>query len=276
MRKSRTGFSCLPQGVPGPPEQALGRLAPGCDNDAWQHQEEPDRRAERGSRRGSRRRGRCAPSAGRTWSRWPATCSRRRAIAPRPCARSRTPPGSCPAACTTTSTPRSRSATRSCRASSTRYSATTAPRSPRPRARGPCSSRSCARPAAPSPSTGRPWPCCSTTGIYFATQPRFAYLPKALREIERIWISQLELGKQAGLFRADLDAKLTYRLLRDVLWIPAQWRRTRGYSTEQVVDGFLRILFDGIVAGAGSPQGLRDPRSPGVAVTLAPSKRLVD
>ena len=87
---------------------------------------------------------------------------------------------------------------------------------------------------------------------YFATQPRFAYLPKALREIERIWIGQLELGKQASLFRTDLDAKLTYRLLQDVLWVPAQWRRTRGYSTDQVVDGFLQILFDGISAGAPS------------------------
>jgi TetR/AcrR family transcriptional regulator, cholesterol catabolism regulator len=85
---------------------------------------------------------------------------------------------------------------------------------------------------------------------YFATQPRFAYLPKALREIERIWVGQLEAGKESGLFRADLDAKLTYRLLRDVLWIPEQWRRTRGYSTDQVVDAFLRILFDGIASRA--------------------------
>ena len=80
---------------------------------------------------------------------------------------------------------------------------------------------------------------------YFAAQPRFAYLPRALREIERIWVSQLEAGKESGLFRADLDSKLTYRLLRDVLWIPEQWRRTRGYSTDQVVDGVLRILFAG-------------------------------
>jgi AcrR family transcriptional regulator len=87
---------------------------------------------------------------------------------------------------------------------------------------------------------------------FFAAHPRFAYLPKALREIERIWITQLELGKQAGLFRADLDAKLTYRLLRDVLWIPEQWQRTRGYRADQVVDGFLRILFDGIAA---TPRG---------------------
>ena len=85
---------------------------------------------------------------------------------------------------------------------------------------------------------------------HFASQPRFTYLPKALREIERIWITQLEAGKQAGLFRADLDPKLTYRLLQDVLWIPAQWRRTHGYSSDQVIDGFLRMLFDGIAAAA--------------------------
>jgi TetR/AcrR family transcriptional regulator, cholesterol catabolism regulator len=83
---------------------------------------------------------------------------------------------------------------------------------------------------------------------YFSTQPRFTYLGKALREIEQVWITQLELGARAGLFRPDLDAKLTYRLLRHVLWIPAQWRRTGGYSTDQVVDGLLRILFDGIAA----------------------------
>jgi AcrR family transcriptional regulator len=89
---------------------------------------------------------------------------------------------------------------------------------------------------------------------YFSTQPRFSYLPEALREIEQIWFSQLEAGKQAGLFRADLDAKLTYRLMRDVLWIPAQWGRTSGYATDQVVDGFLRILFGGIAAsGASDP-----------------------
>ena len=81
---------------------------------------------------------------------------------------------------------------------------------------------------------------------YFAAAPRFGYLRKALRDIERIWITQLELGIQAGVFRADLDPRLTYRLLRDVLWIPAQWHRTGGYSTDQVADALLRLLFDGI------------------------------
>jgi TetR/AcrR family transcriptional regulator, cholesterol catabolism regulator len=83
---------------------------------------------------------------------------------------------------------------------------------------------------------------------YFSTQHRFAYLRKALNEIERTWIAQFERGKEAGVFRADLDARLTYRLLRDVLWIPSQWGATGGYTTEQVADAILRLLFDGILS----------------------------
>jgi TetR/AcrR family transcriptional regulator, cholesterol catabolism regulator len=78
---------------------------------------------------------------------------------------------------------------------------------------------------------------------YRAGRPRFAYPLRALREIERIWATQLEAGKESGLFRADLDARLTYRLLRDILWIPEQWRRTRGYSTDQVADGAYARAF---------------------------------
>jgi AcrR family transcriptional regulator len=81
---------------------------------------------------------------------------------------------------------------------------------------------------------------------YFSGQPRFGYLRKALQEFEKIWITQLERGKKTGVFRADLDAKLTYRLLRDVLWIPVHWQPGGRWATEQVVDAFLRLLFDGI------------------------------
>jgi len=85
---------------------------------------------------------------------------------------------------------------------------------------------------------------------YFSTQPRFAYMRKDLREIEQIWIAQLERGKQAGVFRPDLDVKLTYRLLRDILWLPMSWRQASGFSTDQVVDALLRLLFDGITSPA--------------------------
>jgi AcrR family transcriptional regulator len=86
---------------------------------------------------------------------------------------------------------------------------------------------------------------------YFSTQPRFAYMRKELREIEQIWIAQLEHGKESGVFRPDLDVKLTYRLLRDILWLPMNWRQAGGFSTDQVVDALLRLLFNGITSPAG-------------------------
>src|SRR5262249_22736948 len=76
---------------------------------------------------------------------------------------------------------------------------------------------------------------------YFNSHPRFGYLRKALREVEQTWVSQLERGVAEGAFRADLDPVLTYRLLRDVLWIPAAWHRSGGYGTDQVVDAFLAL-----------------------------------
>jgi AcrR family transcriptional regulator len=81
---------------------------------------------------------------------------------------------------------------------------------------------------------------------YFFTHPRFSYLRAALTEIEQIWTGQLELGKSLGVFRGDLDAKLTYRLLRDVLWLPSRWRVPEGYAQARVDDALVGLLFDGI------------------------------
>jgi AcrR family transcriptional regulator len=83
---------------------------------------------------------------------------------------------------------------------------------------------------------------------YFAAHPRFSYLRKAVNEIERTWVTQLERGQESGMFRADLDPRLTYRLLRDVLWIPSQWRVAGGYSTDQVAEALLQLLFHGITS----------------------------
>jgi TetR/AcrR family transcriptional regulator, cholesterol catabolism regulator len=95
---------------------------------------------------------------------------------------------------------------------------------------------------------------------YFSTQPRFAYLRTDLREIERIWMTQLQRGVDAGLFRADLDVKITYRLLRDILWLPMNALQAGGFGTDQVVDSFLRLLFDGITSPAARAKAGRAGR----------------
>lgn len=109
---------------------------------------------------------------------------------------------------------------------------------------------------------------------YFSSQPRFGYLRDALHEIERIWITQLERGKKAGIFRADLDTKLTYRLVRDILWIPVHWQASSAWSPEQVVDGFLRLLFDGIAVPAARRGATRPAaRRPSATKATTPARR---
>jgi len=92
---------------------------------------------------------------------------------------------------------------------------------------------------------------------HFRAMPRFDYLRTATREIEHLWVDQLERGKQSGLFRSDLDAKLTYRLLRDVLWIPTRWGQngSNSWDGDQIADAVLRLIFDGILAPGNSSSG---------------------
>src|SRR4029077_4158086 len=82
---------------------------------------------------------------------------------------------------------------------------------------------------------------------YFSGQPRFGYLRKALGEIERTWVTQLERGREDGTFRADLDAWLTYRLLRDVLWIPSQWRLAEGDHINTQAGAPLAVILPRIL-----------------------------
>jgi TetR/AcrR family transcriptional regulator, cholesterol catabolism regulator len=110
---------------------------------------------------------------------------------------------------------------------------------------------------------------------YFSSQARFGYLRDALHEIERIWVTQLERGRKTGIFRADLDTKLTYRLVRDILWIPVHWQASSAWTPEQVVDGFLRLLFDGIAVPSARRTSARTAaRRPAPAAKAAtPARR---
>jgi AcrR family transcriptional regulator len=82
---------------------------------------------------------------------------------------------------------------------------------------------------------------------YLRTLPRFGYLTKAEEEVRRIWITVLRDCVEAGEFRADLDATVTYRFLRDSVWVAVRWFRQDGPLTpEQLADHYLHLILDGI------------------------------
>ncbi|HET8537273.1 MAG TPA: TetR/AcrR family transcriptional regulator [Solirubrobacteraceae bacterium] len=85
-----------------------------------------------------------------------------------------------------------------------------------------------------------------------ADQPRFAYIGKRLTEFRRLWHDVLKAGIADGSFRADLDVELSYRFLRDTVWVCVGWYRPGGkLSIDDIARQYLAIVLDGIGARRG-------------------------
>jgi TetR/AcrR family transcriptional regulator, cholesterol catabolism regulator len=82
---------------------------------------------------------------------------------------------------------------------------------------------------------------------YLRQVDRFAYLTKAEEETERIWTGQIEQGQRTGLFRRDLDPGLTYRMIRDSIWVTVRWFEPGGrIDATDLAEHYIKVLFDGI------------------------------
>ena len=74
-----------------------------------------------------------------------------------------------------------------------------------------------------------------------------------------MWVGQIKRGQAEGQFRADVDPKLAYRMIRDTIWVAVRWFRPDGpLGTAALADNFIAILFDGLAAGHRA--GPRPPR----------------
>jgi TetR/AcrR family transcriptional regulator, cholesterol catabolism regulator len=79
--------------------------------------------------------------------------------------------------------------------------------------------------------------------------PRFAHLDATDREFREIWLGTLEKGIASGAFRADLDATLAYRFVRDTVWVAVRWYRPGGRLTaEAVSEQYLAMILHGFEA----------------------------
>jgi AcrR family transcriptional regulator len=80
-----------------------------------------------------------------------------------------------------------------------------------------------------------------------AEQPRFAYIGQRLTEFRRMWHDVLRAGIADGSLRADLDVELSYRFLRDTVWVGVGWYRPGGkLAIGDIARQYLAIVLDGI------------------------------
>ncbi|WP_433326486.1 TetR/AcrR family transcriptional regulator [Spirillospora sp. CA-294931] len=82
---------------------------------------------------------------------------------------------------------------------------------------------------------------------YLRGMERFAYLTQSEAEVEKIWVDTIRAGQEQGLFRDDIDPKLTYRMIRDTIWVAVRWFKPGGRLDAQgLADHYLKVMFDGI------------------------------
>ena len=76
---------------------------------------------------------------------------------------------------------------------------------------------------------------------------RFAYLSEHNRRFRTMWVGLLDEGMQSGALRDDLDPELTYRFIRDTVWVAVRWYAPGGdVAAQTVADQYLTILLNGI------------------------------
>jgi len=85
---------------------------------------------------------------------------------------------------------------------------------------------------------------------YLGGFERFGYLAARNAQSRNVWMTLLTEGVESGALRADLDVTLTYRFIRDTVWVAVRWYRPGGgLSHEAIADQYLAILLDGIAHG---------------------------
>jgi AcrR family transcriptional regulator len=76
---------------------------------------------------------------------------------------------------------------------------------------------------------------------------RFSYLGDRNKQSREVWLTLLQNGIDAGVLRDDLDLELTYRFIRDTVWVAVSWYRPGGRRTHsEIAQQYLAILLEGI------------------------------
>ncbi|RFU87152.1 TetR/AcrR family transcriptional regulator [Streptomyces triticagri] len=82
---------------------------------------------------------------------------------------------------------------------------------------------------------------------HLVAHERFRYLADSQVKFEKAWLGTLERGVADGVFRDDLDIRLTYRFVRDTVWVAASWYRPGGlHSPEEIARQYLSMVLEGI------------------------------
>ncbi|MGW1062763.1 TetR/AcrR family transcriptional regulator [Micromonospora sp. NBC_01412] len=82
---------------------------------------------------------------------------------------------------------------------------------------------------------------------YLLQLDRFSYLKSAGKQVQNSWLQVIEEGIAEGAFRADLDPKILYRLIRDAVWLSVRWfKPSKDYPIASLAEDCTSLFLDGL------------------------------
>ncbi len=86
---------------------------------------------------------------------------------------------------------------------------------------------------------------------YLSQFERFGYLTTAAAQVRQAWLEVLNDGVAQGAFRADIDPRIVYRLMRDAIWPSVRWFRPgQEYPLSRLAEECTALFLDGIAVPA--------------------------
>jgi AcrR family transcriptional regulator len=87
---------------------------------------------------------------------------------------------------------------------------------------------------------------------YLSQIERFSYLKNSGKEVQSSWLEVINAGIAQGVFRADLDPKILYRLMRDSVWLSVRWfKPSRDYPIARLAEDCTSLFIDGLARPTG-------------------------
>ena len=84
---------------------------------------------------------------------------------------------------------------------------------------------------------------------YLSQSERFGYLTSTAGDVRKAWLDVISDGVAQGLFRADLDPGIVYRLMRDAIWLSVRWfKPTTQYPVARFAEDCTSLFLDGLAA----------------------------
>jgi AcrR family transcriptional regulator len=111
---------------------------------------------------------------------------------------------------------------------------------------------------------------------YLRGLDRFAYLKGVGREVQTVWLGVITEGIDSGAFRADIDPKVFYRLVRDAVWLSVRWfHPSAEYPVARLAEQCTALFLEGLGATGAHrvPRPARPVRRPAAPATASKPRR---